>query len=40
MCVDGTDGNVLYANDRLLDDFGITLEEAQANNFRTMSRRG
>jgi PAS domain S-box-containing protein len=34
MCVDGTDGNVLYANDRLLDYFGITLEEAQANNFR------
>lgn len=35
MCVDGTDGNVLYANDRLLDYFGLTLEEAQANNFRT-----
>jgi PAS domain S-box-containing protein len=34
MCVDGTDGNVVYANDRLLDYFGITLEEAQANNFR------
>jgi PAS domain S-box-containing protein len=34
MCVDGTDGNVLYANDRLLDYFGIALEEAQANNFR------
>jgi len=35
MCVDGTDGNVLYANDRLLDYFGITLEEAQADDFRT-----
>src|SRR6516225_2065718 len=35
MCVDGTDGNVLYANDRLLDYFGLTLEEAQASNFRT-----
>src|SRR6516162_11170488 len=35
MCVDGTDGNVLYANDRLLDYFGLTLEEAQANDFRT-----
>jgi len=35
MCVDGTDGNVLYANDRLLDYLGLTLEEAQANNFRT-----
>jgi len=35
MCVDGTDGTVLYANDRLLDYFGLTLEEAQANNFRT-----
>src|SRR6516162_9982983 len=35
MCVDGADGNVLYANDRLLDYFGLTLEEAQASNFRT-----
>ena len=35
MCVDGTEGNVLYANDRLLDYFGLTLEEAQADNFRT-----
>jgi PAS domain S-box-containing protein len=34
MCVDGTEGNVLYANDRLLDYFGLTLEEAQADNFR------
>src|SRR6516225_8381038 len=35
MCVDRTDGSVLYANDRLLDYFGLTLEEAQANDFRT-----
>jgi len=35
MCVDGADGNLLYANDRLLDFFGFTLEEAQASDFRT-----
>jgi PAS domain S-box-containing protein len=35
MCVDGTDGSVLYANDRLLDYLGIPLEEAQASDFRT-----
>lgn len=35
MCVDGTDGEVLYANEQLLDFFGFTLEEAQASDFRT-----
>jgi len=35
MCVDGADGNVLYANEQLLDFFGFTLEEAQASDFRT-----
>lgn len=35
MRVDDKDGKVLYANDRLLDYFGFSLEEAQASNFRT-----
>ena len=34
MCVDAPDGKVLYANDQLLDFFGLTLEEVQASNFR------
>ena len=34
MCVDGPDGKVLYANDQLLDFFGLTLEEVQASDFR------
>src|SRR5215471_2043237 len=34
MCVDGRDGKVLYANDQLLDFFGLTLEEVQASDFR------
>jgi formate hydrogenlyase transcriptional activator len=34
MCVDGTDGSVLYANEPLLDYFGLTLEEVQASDFR------
>jgi len=34
MCVDGTDGNVLYANEPLLDYFGFTLEDVQASDFR------
>jgi PAS domain S-box-containing protein len=33
--VDDKDGRVLYANDRLLDYFGMTLEEVQASDFRT-----
>jgi PAS domain S-box-containing protein len=33
--VDDKDGKVLYANDRLLDYFGMTLEEVQASDFRT-----
>ena len=33
--VDDKDGKVLYANDRLLDYFGFSLEEAQASDFRT-----
>src|SRR6516162_4869943 len=35
MCVDGVDGEVLYANEPLLDFFGFTLKEAQASDFRT-----
>src|SRR5215470_13616905 len=35
MCVDGVDGEVLYANEPLLDFFGFTLREAQASDFRT-----
>src|SRR5215469_1838868 len=35
MCVDGPDGEVLYANEQLLDFFGFTLREAQASDFRT-----
>jgi PAS domain S-box-containing protein len=35
MRVDDKDGKVLYANDRLLDYFGFSLEEAQASDFRT-----
>src|SRR5215469_5870977 len=35
MCVDGVDGEVLYANEPLLDFFGFTLQEAQASDFRT-----
>ena len=34
MCVDAPDGKVLYANDQLLDFFGLTLEEFQASDFR------
>jgi PAS domain S-box-containing protein len=33
--VDDQGGKVLYANDRLLDYFGMTLEEVQAGDFRT-----
>jgi PAS domain S-box-containing protein len=35
MCVEGVDGEVLYANEPLLDFFGFTLQEAQASDFRT-----
>src|SRR5215470_19582434 len=34
MCVDAPDGEVLYANDQLLDFFGLTLKEVQASDFR------
>jgi PAS domain S-box-containing protein len=34
MCVDGPGGEVLYANEQLLDFFGFTLEEAQGSDFR------
>ena len=33
--VDDKDGKVLYANERLLEYFGFTLEELRANDFRT-----
>lgn len=33
--VDDKDGKVLYANDRLLDYFGLSLEEVRASDFRT-----
>lgn len=33
--VDDKEGKVLYANDRLLDYFGMTLEEVQGSDFRT-----
>ena len=35
MCVDAADGTVLYANNQLLDFFGMSLEEVQASDFRT-----
>jgi len=35
MCVDAPDGTVLYANHRLLEFLGLTLEETQASDFRT-----
>jgi PAS domain S-box-containing protein len=35
MCVDAPDGTVLYANHRLLEFFGLRLEETQASDFRT-----
>jgi formate hydrogenlyase transcriptional activator len=34
MCVDGTDGSLLYANEPLLDYFGLTLGDVQASDFR------
>jgi len=34
MCVDETDGNVLYANESLLNYFGLTLQDVQASDFR------
>jgi len=34
MCVDGAEGEVLYANDQLLAFLGLTLEEVQASDFR------
>lgn len=35
MCIDDVDGTVLYANRRLLDYLGFTLEDTQAPDFRT-----
>jgi len=35
MCVDEANGDVIFANDQLLDFFGLTLEEARAGDFRT-----